>query len=242
MATLFLRDISVQPTTAPFLSTVIVVACAAAQGSAVRSMRECPMKTLRCSVVVAAISFFTVIAIAQASEAGPVTYSFSGVLGDAGCAIGPNALPPACLNNWSGRSVLGRFTYDVAVATLVTDVSFGLIGGDFTWRIVFPDAVPNQITVTATPTSLFANELLLLPPGAGDERFIISLNFDSSLTTSARSTVQSGYIERQGAVSINNPFVSGAAEVVPEPSSMFLLASGLIAVVCARRRRVPTVA
>jgi hypothetical protein len=50
------------------------------------------MKILRCSVVVVAVSFFAVLATARISEAGPITYSFSGVLGDCATPAFPGSL------------------------------------------------------------------------------------------------------------------------------------------------------
>lgn len=180
------------------------------------------MKTCRCSVIVAAVSLFAVLAAASGCEAGPITYSFSGVLGD--CATPP--LPGVCINDLSGRSVVGQFTTDSAFSTL-TAASFTVIGGAFTWRILLPDQIANETTFTISPTSLFIDERLLLPFPESEE-FILSLIFSSPLTPSAGSTLQSGYIERRGAVGIRNPFVSGAATLVPEPSSLLLVATGCI--------------
>lgn len=183
------------------------------------------MKILRCSVVVVAMSFLVVIGTAQPSQAGPITYSFSGVLGD--CATPP--FPEVCINDFSGLTVLGQFTTDSAFSTL-TAASFTVIGGNFTWRILFPDQIPNQITFAISPTSLFIDENLVLP-FPEFERFILSLTFNSPLTPSAGSTLQNGYIARQGAVGIRNPFVSGAVDVVPEPSSLLLVTTGFIGLV-----------
>jgi hypothetical protein len=192
------------------------------------------MKILRCSVIVVAASFFAVLGTAGTAQAGPITYSFSGVLGD--CATPP--LPGVCINDFSGHTVLGQFTTDSAFSSL-TAASFTVIGGNFTWRILFPDQIPNQLTSAISPTSLFVDESLLLPFPEFEE-FILSLTFNSPLTSSAGSTLQGGYIERRGAVDIRNPFVSGAVELVPEPSSLFLLTTGFIgllwAFVTSRRR------
>src|SRR5690349_15478820 len=165
------------------------------------------MRNPLCTLVVAATLFAVVSGIAQTANAGPVTYAFSGGLGDADCALHPNPGPPLCLNDWSGHTVVGQFTYDAATPALVTDVSFGLIFGGYEWRIVPPD-FSNQLTVTARPTTLFASELFLPPLATSDDRFTINLVFDAPLTASAGSTLQSGYIERHGAVTARNPFVS----------------------------------
>ena len=180
------------------------------------------MKIPRCSMIVAAVSFFAVLCTARTAQAGPITYSFSGVLGD--CATPP--LPGVCINDFSGHTVLGQFATDSAFS-LLTSASFTVIGSNFTWRILFPDQIPNQLTSAISPTSLFIDESLLLPFPEFEE-FILSLTFNSSLTSSTGSTLQSGYIERRGAVGIRNPFVSGAVELVPEPSSLLLLTTGLI--------------
>jgi hypothetical protein len=179
------------------------------------------MKILRCSVTVVAISLLAVLGTAQTSQAGPITYTFSGVLGDC-----ETPLVGGCLNDWSGHTVVGQFTTDSALSTLLA-ASFTLInqqGGEFEWRIRFPDPVPNSTTFTVTPTSLQVHEIIL--PLITDD-FFISLNFNSPLTPSAGSTLQSGFIAR-GIVPIHAPFVSGAAEVVPEPSSVVLVTTGLI--------------
>ena len=180
------------------------------------------MKILRCSVSLVAVSFVMVLGNARVSDAGAITYSFSGVLGD--CATPP--LPGVCINDLSGHSVVGQFTTDSAFSTL-TASSFTVIGGAITWRTLLPDQIPNQTTFAISPITLFVDESLLLP-FPEFERFILSLTFTSPLTPSAGSTLGSGYIERRGAVGIRNPLVSGAATLVPEPSSLSLVATGLI--------------
>lgn len=184
------------------------------------------MNMFRCSAV-AALSFFVVLATAPVCNAGPITYSFSGVLGD--CATPP--LPGVCINDFSGRSVAGQFTTDSTFSTL-TAASFTVIGGAFTWRILLPDQIPNDTAFAINPTSLLIDETLLLP-FPEFERFILSLTFSSPLIPSAGSTLQSGYIERRGAVGIRNPFVSGAATLVPEPSTLLLIATGLFGLLSA---------
>ena len=105
---------------------------------------------------------------------------------------------------------------------------------NFDFRILFPEPVPNStVTFTVTPTSLFIHDSL--PVGTVPEEFILDVNFNSPLTASAGAMIHSGYIERRGSVGIRNPFVCGAANVVPEPSSLLLLSTGVIGLVTRSR-------
>jgi hypothetical protein len=185
------------------------------------------MKTLRCSVVVATISFLAVIGIAQTSEADPITYFFFGFLGD--------CTSPNCLNDWSGHDVIGQFTFDSSVPTLLTGLALSISQPvSFDWRILFPDPVPNQLIFSATPTSLNAHEILYPNDPVLTDDFLIRLVFNGPLTASAGSTLQSGFIAR-GIVPIQAPFVYGAAgplvPLSPEPSSILLMGTGLAAAV-----------
>ena len=169
----------------------------------------------------------------RVSDAAPILFSFSGILGP--CQLDPFQ-PCTAPSGWDGLPVTGTLTFDDTLGTY-TQFSFALGGiGNFAWiGPVYPGPPPfpgfTVIVHSASASQLFATEEFV--PDLQD--FSINLMFSAPLAAGSVSPLSSGYISRDAAgLALKNNFVSGAATSVPEPASILFLGTG-IAGLCARR-------
>jgi hypothetical protein len=182
---------------------------------------------------------------AMPAMASPITYAFTGTLGDCG--------PPeiaGCVNDWSGKSIFGSITMDTETHRF-QEYAFLFDPSPWTWIApAFPDVSATdgrrtdaRLTISGENIGMtFVEVYDAMNSGpccvTDPERNTVRLGFIGLI--GGPLAFSSGNVERIFAgPHLGNPIVSGTALVsTPEPSTWVLLATGLLCVGWRARRRI----